>query len=510
MGALLILILAAGALRLTFFQPTFDSSHIASYSDSGLPLGITGLVIDQPDVRDTHINLRLQAEFLHADGESRPVAGLVLVQAPRYPERTYGERLRISGRLETPPIFDTFDYRAYLARSGIHALMRRPQVELIAANQGNPLWATLLAFKAHASKTIDRILAEPHASLLNGILLGVEDGIPRNLYAKFNETGTSHVIVISGSNIALIAGLFLLLGRRTLGKRFAPPLAIVGIGVYTLLVGADAAVSRAAVMGFVLVIAIWSGRPGAPLNGLFLSALVLTLINPLTLWDVGFQLSFLATLGLILLVPPLERLTFGFLERRLKTEQLGLSMALLSELLIITLAAQIITGPLIVYHFGRLSLVSLFSNLLILPAQPPIMLVGGLATLAGMLWLPLGQLLGWLVWLPLAWTVWVVEATARLPFASLDLGTFPIWLLILIYSAIGAGVWWANQPRESSGKQPRFRLPELGLIENPAAAGQRGPTSSADLAGDLLAARRPAPRRCSGRRSGRCYPHHPT
>jgi competence protein ComEC len=140
-------------------------------------------------------------------------------------------------------------------------------------------------------------------------------------------------------------------------------------------------------------------------------------------------------------------------------------MALLSELLIITLAAQIITGPLIVCHFGRLSLVSLLSNLLILPLQPVIMIVGGLATLAGMLWLSLGQLFGGLVWLPLAWTVWVVEQTVRLPYASLDLGTFPFWLLILLYAALAAGIWWANQPREGDESRSRFLWPEFGSLK---------------------------------------------
>ncbi|HXV98656.1 MAG TPA: ComEC/Rec2 family competence protein, partial [Anaerolineae bacterium] len=176
----------------------------------------------------------------------------------------------------------------------------------------------------------------------------------------------------------------------------------------------------------------------------------LTFLNPLILWDVGFQLSFTATLGLILLVPPLERTFFGLLQRLLKTEQVGLVMALLNELLIVTLAAQIITGPLIVYHFGRLSIVSLLTNLLILPVQPPIMIVGGLATLAGMLWLSLGQALGWLVWLPLAWTVRMVELTASLPYASLDLGAFPFWLLVLLYAALGAGVWSAQRPPPQS------------------------------------------------------------
>ena len=207
---------------------------------------------------------------------------------------------------------------------------------------------------------------------------------------------------------------------------------------------------------------IWLGRPGFALNSLLASALILTLLNPLILWDVGFQLSFMATLGLIVLVPPLERGLFNLLKRRLGTEQVDLTMALLSELLIITLAAQIITGPLIVYHFGRLSLISLLTNLLILPVQPPIMILGGLAALAGMLWLPLGQILGWLVWLPLAWSVWMVESTAQLPYASLDLGTFPLWLLVLMYAAIAAGIWWANLSTENEETTSHFRLPAIG------------------------------------------------
>ena len=115
----------------------------------------------------------------------------------------------------------------------------------------------MLTFKARAAQTINRILAEPYASLLNGILLGIETGIPKGLYEAFNLTGTSHIIVISGSNISLIAGIFLLLGQKILGKRYTPPLAMAGIIVYTFLVGADAAVSRAAVMGLVWVLAIW-------------------------------------------------------------------------------------------------------------------------------------------------------------------------------------------------------------------------------------------------------------
>jgi competence protein ComEC len=462
--ALWLLALSAGAFCFTFFQPVFDDRHIAFYNDGPEPVTVTGVVTDEPDIRDYYTNLRLQAETLQQGDVRRPVTGLVLVRTARYPIYRYGDRLAVTGRLETPPVFDSFSYKDYLARFGIHTMLRRAAIEQTGAGQGHPFWATMYTFKERAAATINQILPEPQASLLNGILLGIETGIPRKLYENFNLTGTSHIIVISGSNIVIIAALALFLTRRTLGARYAPLVAVGAIVLYTLLVGADAAVMRAAFMGGMWMLALAVGRPGLALNALFFSGIVLTALNPLIFWDVGFQLSFLATLGLIVLVPPLEQAASSLLNQRLKMPHGQLAIFLLSELVIITLAAQIITGPLLVYHFGRLSLVSLLSNMLILPAQPPIMVVGGLATLAGMVWLPMGQVIGWLAWLPLAWSVWVVEQTARLPLASLNLGQIPLWLLGLFYAVIAAGVWWLKQPRLVGGQSLRGRFPELGTL----------------------------------------------
>ncbi len=461
-GAILALAFLAGAFYFLWRQPVFTEGHLAFYNDTPAPLTLTGQVVDEPDIRDTYTNLRLQAESIRLGDFDRPVTGLLLLRAPRYPQYAYGDRLTVTGQLETPPVFTDFSYKDYLARFGVYSLMRRPRISLIETGQGQPFWAAMFAFKARAAQTINRILAEPHASLLNGILLGIETGIPAGLKESFNLTGTSHVIVISGSNISLLAGILLLLGVKLVGRRLAPPLAMMGIILYTLLVGADAAVSRAAFMGGLWVLAVWVGRPGLALNSLFFSALALTLLNPLILWDVGFQLSFMATLGLILLVPPLEQGAYHLLTRRLGWTQVGLTMALFSELIVVTLAAQISTTPLILYHFGRLSLVSLLTNLLILPAQPPIMGLGAIATLAGLVWLPLGQALGWLVWLPLAWTVIMVEATARLPLASLEVGAFPLALMALFYAAIGAGLWAVNRPKAEQPARPAFHLPEVG------------------------------------------------
>jgi competence protein ComEC len=202
------------------------------------------------------------------------------------------------------------------------------------------------------------------------------------------------------------------------------------------------------------VFALYLGRPTEARTSLVFSAVLMTALNPTTLWDVGFQLSFAATAGLVLLSSPLERAAGRWLAALAGPRHARRALGLLSEALLVTLAAQIATDPLIVYHFGRLSLVSLLTNMLILPVQPLVMLTGGLAALAGLLWLPAGHVLGWLAWLPLAWTVEAVRWTAGLPFASLTLGHFSPWLLAALYAGLAAGLWLATRAGSGDDAQP--------------------------------------------------------
>ena len=437
-----------GAGRLLLANPVIDEAHVAYYNDSG-PLTLEGHIVDEPDVRDQYINYRLRAETLTpVDEDSRPIRGIVLVRAPRYPEYNYGDTLSLSGRLEIPPVFDTFSYQEYLARQGIHTMMRRPQITLLEAQAGFSLKAAIYRFKARAQGVINRILPEPQAALLNGILLGLRSSIPQDLYDQFNATGTSHVIVISGSNITLVVAILLLAGKLIVGRVQAIWLAGTGVILYTIMVGADPAVTRASIMGLILVGAVYFGRSNDAGNALFAAGLVMTAINPLAVWDVGFQLSFLATLGLIALVPVLERgsdALFWGLPVQSQLHSLG---GLLKDTLLVTLAAQIIVTPLLIYHFERLSLISLLANLLVVPAQPAVMAFGGLATIAGLVYLPLGNLLGWLAWLPLTWTTLIVQWMARFSWAQVAIPRPPIWLILLMYAAIGAAVWWLSHPLE--------------------------------------------------------------
>jgi competence protein ComEC len=441
---LLFALLGAWRYQSHPIEPCFTPDDLAFHNGSDdEPAWVTveGIVDDYPDVRDRSANYELRVHALEKDGTRREVRGRVLLRSPRYPEFQYGDEVRVRGLLRTPPCHDDFCYREYLAQRDIHSLIKYPKkIEVITQDQGRPFWTALYSFRRHASDTINRLLPEPQAALLNGILLGIESGIPKPLYDDFNRTGTSHIIVISGFNITIVAGLLAQTLGRLVRKRWAICPIVAGIVIYTLLVGADAAVVRAAVMGILYVIAIHLGRQNTAFVSLSFSALVMTAANPLTLWDVGFQLSFMATLGMILFTPAIQGWFERLLSRFLPPEQLRAVVRLLNDALIVTLAAQITTTPLVGVYFARLSLVSLLSNGLILPVQPPIMICGGIATLAGLVWEPLGRIIAAVPWLFLSYTVAIVEWTARLPFASLDVGALGRPLALVYYALLFGGL----------------------------------------------------------------------
>jgi competence protein ComEC len=374
LGALCILMLALGAGRFLLAVPRFDENTLATYNDGGW-VTLEGIVVGEPDEREHYTNLRVQAERLTLpDGTEREIEGLALVKADRYPPRRYGDRVRVEGLLETPPVFEEFSYREYLARQGIHSLIRRAQVTLLAENQANPLRYHLFVFKRYAQSTIARILPEPQAALLTGILLGVETGIPADLMDDFAATGATHIIVISGFNLTIVAGIFAGLARRLFGQRRAVWIAIAGVVVYTIFVGASAAVVRAALMGILYLWGRHLGRTAFAPVSLTAAAIGMTALNPYTLWDVGFQLSFAATMGLVFYTEPLEQIFERALTRITSLERAKKIVGLVSDALIVTLAAQLTTLPILLFYFGRLSLVTLLTNFLILPAQADIRL----------------------------------------------------------------------------------------------------------------------------------------
>lgn len=429
---------ALGVARQAWAQRPLPGTHLARYTDAGYQV-FTGRVIRTPDVRDTHVNLTVSVEELKADGGSLRTTGLALVQAPRYGDYSYGDRVRVAGEMLTPPEFDTFSYRDYLARRGIYAIVPRARVDILERRGGIPWLQALYDLRDRAHDAIGRLLPSPQAPLLAGILLGLDIELPETTRQAFNRTGTAHIIAISGANVIIVVKVLLNLLTPLAGIRRARLFTVGGVLAYMLFVGADPTVVRAAIMGCLVLFAAQSGRKAHGLTSLAFAVWAMSVWNPALLWEVGFQLSVAATGGLVLFGDTFTRGLEHFLQRLLTREVAHRAAIWLSEPIAISLAAQVATTPLAMLYFGQLSLVALLANALIVPAQPYIMIFGWLAVVVGLFLAPLGWLVSWSVWLPLTYTLQVVRVLSRLPWAAIEvnLSSSAVWGFYAVF--FGAG-----------------------------------------------------------------------
>lgn len=447
-GTCLTAILLAQA-RYQASLPSQGPATLAFYNGRG-SLELEGWVSAEPQVRDRSADLRLEVSRAKVDGEWRQVEGPALVVVPPYPRHVYGKELRVVGKLEAPQPLETFDYPAYLSRQGIYSIMAFPRVEVLGTRGGLP-WRWLLGLKEGLAGNLARALPEPQAALAQGILLGLRTFIPQELMDAFNRSGTTHIIVISGYNLTLLAGYLVRAGQPLVGRRRALWLSLGAISLYTLLVGAQPPVVRAALMSAIFILGTYLGRQAQATIALALAAATMTAFQPLLLWDVSFQLSFAATAGLIFISPVLQ----GALQRlwRPPGRKVGGPAARIHRSLIenlaVTAAATAAVLPLLLVNFQRLSLVAPLANLLVLPALPGIMLTGALVAGLGFL-SPLGQVLGWVAWPFLTYMTAMVELLGRLPLASLDVPGFQPGLALAYYSLLGLALLWRPMARKAT------------------------------------------------------------
>ena len=413
--SVLLLSCAAGMVRMEIALGQEYASSL--HASVGEEVEIEGVIVAPPDIRQRNQHL-----VVHADDTK------ILVLADRFGRFAYGDAVTVRGVLSLPEAFETdlgrvFDYRGYQRARGIEYSIAFAEVTVQARKQANPLFAHLFSAKDSFMEQISHYLKPPHAGLGVGLLLGVKQALGDELELAFRKAGIMHIVVLSGYNIMLVVVFVMYALSFLLPFRARLLTGMLAIATFAVLVGPTATVLRASLMAGLLLIATLTGRTYAVMQALLVTGLLMLLINPyLLVHDVGFQLSFIATLGLILLSPFIER------HARFMPEAFGMR-----SFLVATVAAQIFVTPILLYQIGELSVVAVVVNLLVLPMVPVAMLltfaVGILAYVAPVL----AMIAAFFAHHSLAYIIEVAEFFASLPFSTIAVPAFPFSLVIVSY-----------------------------------------------------------------------------
>jgi competence protein ComEC len=401
---------------------------------------LQGIIASEPDRRSDKQKLDINVSAIK--GVNHEVTGKVLVTTNLYPTFNYGDELQIACRLAAPEEFSGFAYDRYLARYDIYSVCYYPPINKLRGNQGNWFYSAIYNLKAAIRNKINSNLSEPQASLASGILLGDMSGAGNDVQLAFSRSGLSHIAAVSGMNVSIIAAVsmsvLLFLGCW---RRQAYYLSVLFIVVFIILVGLPASAVRAGVMGFLALTALAYGRTNKLTNALIFAAAVLLFFNPKLLRDdVGFQLSFLAVVGIIYVYP--------FFRQRFENIKSVIIRGIL-DVLAITVSAQIFTLPIIAYNFSIISLVAPFANLLVLWSIT-FLTVGLMAVLLISFILPI---LSFWLFLPfdllLRYVVYIAKISSTLPGGYLQLNyVWPGWLVIY-YFIVGVLIFYYQKRTKS-------------------------------------------------------------
>jgi len=419
-----------------------DADDLRYYNDRGT-IDVRGIIARDPEISDRSTRLYFSVSETRADGEWQPVEGNALLIVPRVSTYKYGDRLQVTGEMETPPQLNDFDYRGYLAHQGIYSTILYPDIEIEARGLGFKPLSLIYELRASLAQTLARALPEPQASLAQGIILGIRENIPPSVKNDFARTGTAHLLAISGLHLGIVAGIMLSLGIWLFGRRYYLYvwLAMATIWLYALLTGMHPPMVRGAIMATLFLTAELLGRQRSAITALTFAAAIMVGISPYILGDAAFQLSFLAMAGLVFLFP-----SFRSLGRRAISKFIGEEGAIVAAAtfagnsLSVTMAAIIAVWPVVAYYFGIISFAGPLATFLLLPALPAVILVGAASGVIGLIFLLAGQAIGWLAWLFLSYMLVIASWLASSPLAFIEVDPIaPVWLW-LYYAGLTAAI----------------------------------------------------------------------
>lgn len=379
----------------------------------GEKVSLRAVVADEPEEKENYTRFVAESE-----------RNKILIYASHSPKFNYGDKLIINGKLQRPRNFDSdFDWKSYLAKDEIYLEMFYPQIEFVSAGNGVWIKEKLFVLKNNFLEAVGKNIPEPDSAFIGGITVGAKSSIPRELTENLKKAGVMHVVVLSGYNITIVAD-YIMRFFRFLPFNAGIFAGISGIVLFAVMAGASATVVRASIMAGLVLLARATGRLYTASWALVLAGFFMVLHNPKILrFDSSFQLSFLATLGLIFLYP--------YLEQKLKfiTSKYKIREAVCS-----TLSAQIFVLPLLLYKTGLFSVVSLPVNLLVVMFIPITMFFGFLAGGIGMINLFLAIPFSWIAYTFTRYELGIVNWSAKIPFSATNV-SFPFWLMLLCYFA---------------------------------------------------------------------------
>ena len=482
--ALAALALAAGTLRASWADE--PGAALVPYR-AAERIDLAGTIADDPKESAGAATFTLRAESVRRDSESErtPVSGLVRVtaaptseiaQSRAPPLFRYGDRLLLSGRLQDPPELDDFDFPAYLERQGIRFVMPFPTVRLVSAGGGSAFARALSDSRREMADALAKAVPEPQAAFGQAILLGIRDGLPDSLTEDFRRSGASHLLAISGLHVGVLMAMAVSAGAAILGRgrRLHLAAAFAAVWGYALLSGASPSAMRAAAMGTAYLIAMGVGRPRSLVPALALAAALMAMAQPRALASVSFQLSFAAMMGIAVYR---ESLSDAILDRLHIGPEIGGARAEILRSAVgaagITIAATFATAPLVGFHFGQVSTMSLPSTLLALPAVPIALAAHGAAAVVGVVSETASIPFGWFAWAASSYIIEIAALLARVPAASVEVGAPGAAFIWLYYGAFAAVVVRAYMGGGSRRRTPAgARLPLLRALREKSPAWQ--------------------------------------
>lgn len=390
---------------------------------------LVGEIIDEPDARENNQKLTVQIKEEKIK---------ILITTDFDQDFKYGDEIKFFGTLEKPENFITdtgkeFDYINYLKKDNILYVMKNPKIEVISSGHGNFIKVFLFSVKNKFVQKINTAIPEPESLLMNGLILGEKSAFDQSLRQSFVNTGTIHIIALSGYNVTIVAE-WIMKVFGFLPRNFGICFGILAIILFVLMTGGSSTAIRAGIMAVLMLFARATGRNYDVARALILTAVVMIFLNPFILaYDVSFHLSFIATISVIFLSPKTEKYFLWI------TPKLGLR-----DIISVTFAAYIFVMPFILYKMGNLSIVSLPANILILPFIPITMMLGFFSGLLSFLWYLIAMPFAYISYLLLHYELFIVKFFSDLPFSSLAIPNFPLVITILIYIFFIYVMFWED------------------------------------------------------------------